>query len=233
MRNHRFIRAITPPLPLFVTGAVEAHVLAALLDVSGAPLTSLHLAYNHLGPDGGIAIANALHRNDSLTRLNLENNELGEAGGVAIAGALRVNSVLHTLDLSRNDVGDEGARAVAESCRDSRSLHVLNLSGSCRSGSRNVGPRGAQALATAIAESHSLSSLTLSNNRIGEEGARALAKAVVQPGAGGGKPSTLTSLNVRHTRPEHGLREGETGLLKRAVKGRPVFNLQAGHMVGF
>lgn len=212
-------------------GPAEGHVLGSLLDAAGGSLLSLNLAYNHLGADGATAIANALYRNDVLTKLNLEQNGLGEKGGCAIAGALRVNATLTSLDLSRNDIGDATAKDLAESCRDSRSLHVLNLSGSCRSESTNLGPGGARALASAVAESHSLSRLTLSNNPIGEEGARALAKAVEHHGAG--KPSSLTSLNVRHTQSGHGLSREETAHLKKAVKTRPNFDLAYGHMVGF
>ena len=57
-------------------GPAEGHVLGSILDTTGGPLTSLNLAYNHLGADGATAIANALYRNDTLMKLNLEQNEV-------------------------------------------------------------------------------------------------------------------------------------------------------------
>lgn len=113
-------------------------------------------------------------------------------------------------------------------------MHVLQLTGSCRSESTNLGPTGARALASAILESHSLSQLSLSNNPIGEEGARALAYAVADHGTG--KPSTLTTLNVRHTQSGHGISREDAAHLKKAVMtraDRTKFDLRTGHFVGF
>ncbi len=49
-----------------------------------------------------------------MTTLDLINNNIGPEGAIAIAEALKVNAVLTTLHLYRNNIGDGGAMAIAD-----------------------------------------------------------------------------------------------------------------------
>ena len=55
--------------------------------------------------------------NRVLTKLDLFNNSIGPEGAIAIAEALKVTAVLTTLRLGGNSIGDEGANAIAEALK--------------------------------------------------------------------------------------------------------------------
>ena len=57
-----------------------------------------------LEPECGVALGAGLTSNRTLTSLSLRLNHIGEQGGRAIAAALESNDVLRTLDLSSNGV---------------------------------------------------------------------------------------------------------------------------------
>ena len=71
----------------------------------------LILSNNNISCDGAIAVAEALHNNDSVTSLDLSNNNISDGGAVALAQALHHNSTLEWLHLDGNDgIGEEGTR---------------------------------------------------------------------------------------------------------------------------
>lgn len=80
-------------------------------------LTLLNLEGNRLGPEGGVAIAEALHRNNSLVDLNIENNRrdcvcahrLEEDGGGRArgGGSINISNTSNTCTVGTHlEVGD-------------------------------------------------------------------------------------------------------------------------------
>ncbi len=143
---------------------------------SGAStLTRLELAYNTLGPAGGMALAQALERGASkaLTALDLEGCCLRTAGVVSLAKALQSPQCanIRIVNVAFNDAGVKGCMAVASALaqRDVRP-HGESLKDD-RGWDRN-------------AEAHNFewtteqASLDLSGNELGDEGAFAVAKAL-------------------------------------------------------
>jgi internalin A len=128
-------------------GPDGVHALAALTQ-----LTALDLSYNQIG-DGG---AHALAVLTRLTALDLSNNHIGASG----AGALTALTGLTSLDLNNNHIGFEGASA----------LGVLTALTSLDLSYNRIGPESTRALAALTR----LTSLNLAYNQLGAEGARAL-----------------------------------------------------------
>jgi len=151
-------------------GGDRPTVLAVVCALMGS-LRVLDLSSNGLGPEGGVAVAEALRINRSLTTLVLQGNKLGPESGVALAEAVKINGSLTSLDLTANDLGDV-LHDVPVVCALMGSLRVLDLS------SNKLGPEGGVALAEALKVSGSLTSLFLYNNNIGAEGASAIAEAL-------------------------------------------------------
>ena len=211
-------------------GVTEAHVLSSCLRdaKSCASLTELSIGQNQICTEGAVALASALHHNDTLTTLRLDGNMIGDDGAAALADALdeNGNATLKILDLSRNRIGDYGASQLSHAAKLSRSLHTLHLSASCQSEAEKVGHAGAAALASAVAKSPGLAVLDLANNPLGALGANALAEALSTA-----KEPRLEVLDVRQTRPSRGnLDQGEDRQLRRAVQNRKGFVLRAGTM---
>ena len=111
-----------------VLGSVKLfpNLEAALKGVFNRVLTTLDLINNNIGPEGAIAIAEALKVNAVLTVLWLSDNNIGDDGAKAIAEALKVNPVLTKLYLWNNNLGDAGEKAVRDAVKD-RSGFVLEL----------------------------------------------------------------------------------------------------------
>ena len=57
---------------------------------------------NEIGPEGAIAIADALKINTSIKELNLWKNKIGPEGAIAIADALKINTSIEELNLKFN-----------------------------------------------------------------------------------------------------------------------------------
>ena len=69
------------------------NLAAALKGVFNRVVTKLWLNHNNIGPEGAIAIAEALKVNAVLTKLNLEyNSNMGEAGKTAVRDAVKDRS---------------------------------------------------------------------------------------------------------------------------------------------
>jgi hypothetical protein len=82
-------------------------------------------------------------------------------------GSLDRNATLTGLDLSRNNVGAEGARSLAAALDMNATLTSQN----------NIRLEGARSLAAGLDRDVTLTSLNLDDNKIGVQGARALAAA--------------------------------------------------------
>jgi Ran GTPase-activating protein (RanGAP) involved in mRNA processing and transport len=129
-----------------------------------------------------------------LSVLILSQNRITPVGIRHLSAGLMIHAALHTLDLSGNAFGDHGSESLAVLVCSSPALRVLNLR------HNSIGPTGAAVLAAAlvpfahprdscsvIAANGSPSSrrcgvaleeLDLSNNRIGDAGARSFAAAI-------------------------------------------------------
>ncbi len=64
--------------------------------------------------------------NRVVTNLGLYNNNIGPEGAIAIAEALKVNAVLTKLDIQYNNMGDAGEKAVRDAVKG-RSGFLLEL----------------------------------------------------------------------------------------------------------
>jgi Ran GTPase-activating protein (RanGAP) involved in mRNA processing and transport len=143
-----------------------------------------------------VGIAKALRTNSTLHTLLLEynydfgddNHKIGNIGAVALAKALESNTTIQRLGLDRNNIGDEGARALAEALKNSSALQMLwksvsNLNSPKRT-SMGVHMDNVIAdprfLADAWKQAKTFSSLRLGlrGNKIGNDGATALAEAL-------------------------------------------------------
>ncbi|EOD20950.1 hypothetical protein EMIHUDRAFT_207994 [Emiliania huxleyi CCMP1516] len=161
--------------------AETAGVLAEYVSVS-APMATLYLSNNLIGPRGGAAIAEALRGRSGLTTLNLSWNNIGPEGGVAIGKALAVNLTLTELDLSGNFIcgldedgegkyNESGIVALAEALGANAVLKSVDL---CNN---KISQQGAAAIANALRSNAALTELNIWYNDIGPEGAKTLGSA--------------------------------------------------------
>ena len=66
-------------------------------------LTTLKLINNLLGPDSRIALADTLHKNNSLIFLNISFNKIGANVGKILFESLKVNTTLTSFQSIGND----------------------------------------------------------------------------------------------------------------------------------
>jgi Ran GTPase-activating protein (RanGAP) involved in mRNA processing and transport len=113
-------------------------------------------------------------------QLHLGSNKIGPEGAGAIADSLRDNRFLTTCDVSWCGIGAEGARVFAESLRHAPSpAHEPRLWTVLNLGGNRIGDEGAGVIARAVADgSSTLQVLKLYKNKISSVGAVALAEAV-------------------------------------------------------
>jgi hypothetical protein len=136
-----------------------------------AALRTLDLSQNKIGPEGALALGEALKVNAVLTKLVLDRNDIGVDGAKAIAEVLKVNAVLTTLDLYNNNIGPEGAIAIAEALKVNAVVTKLFLNGN------NIEDDGAKAIAEALKVNVVLTILSLRNNKLGDAGKTAVQDA--------------------------------------------------------
>ena len=156
-------------------GDQGAKAMAGLLTRNKTALTSLDIDLNHIGPQGAIAMGEALETNTMLTSLNLHANEIGVTGAYAIAKALAQNkkTALTSLNLDFNRIRSEGATAIAYALSTNTILASLRLE------TNHIGDVGASYLAESIqSQKTALTFLNLEDNNITSEGAAAIAKAL-------------------------------------------------------
>lgn len=175
----------------------EGRGLASLLrSPLASRLEALRLPCNHLGDEGARRIA-AARSLAGLRVLDLRNNGIGDAGAIALAASPHLRS-LRELWLWENEIGDEGVAALSRSPNLGH-LQLLELGYGGRIGDagalalsqaaslgalrhlglvfNDIGPAGAAALVGAPGLP-ALRSLDICfGNRIGEEGALAMAQA--------------------------------------------------------
>ena len=117
-----------------LAGLAYARHVAKMLEVNTS-LTKLSVAgrgsQDGFGPEGAIAIAEALQANasaSSLTELNMDANGVGVEGAKALAASLAAKpSSLTSLNLAKNRIQTEGAASFAEALSANESLTQLDL----------------------------------------------------------------------------------------------------------
>jgi hypothetical protein len=97
-------------------------------------------------------------------------------GVQAIAGALRVNGALTKLSLAWNELGEEGTKAICEALKQNKTLKELDLSGRDNIG----GEAGAKHVADMLGVNGGLTKLSLAENKLEEEGTKAICEALEQ-----------------------------------------------------
>ena len=138
--------------------------------------------------------------NEVLTNLNLGCNNIGPEGGVAVGEALRVNGVLTNLDLSGNNIGGETDYIKASEVEgESKQVGAMVIyegremvvsQGVDSDGDLKLrDTAGVHAIAKALEVNGVLTDLNLYDNKIGPEGGVAIGKALAVNGV-------LTSLDV-------------------------------------
>jgi Ran GTPase-activating protein (RanGAP) involved in mRNA processing and transport len=130
-------------------------------------------------------LATFLSRTSALLHLNLSNNDLDDGDAELLSVAMQENRTLVSLDFSDNFIREAGAGAIAAAIQPpGPSLEILDAGGNPF---RNA---GAAALAVALRRSTTLRELFLYRNDIQEEGAIAVASALM--------PLANTSLRRLH-----------------------------------
>lgn len=167
------------------------------------PLRTVYLGCNLIGAPGAQALADAVRVQPGVRALWLKRNPLGLDGAHALAALLRASTTLRTLDLVHTGIGDEGARAVLESLvTGNRTLQYLYLSGNA------LTPAILPELIAVLWHAPALRGLYLSVNRLGDDGAQAVAAAL-------GDNRTLDTLGLA----SNGLTDaGVSALLRGAAR---------------
>ena len=115
------------------------------------------------------AAAKMLHTNNTLKKLDMSKNSLGSKGVIRIAEALKSNRTLNNLCLTTTGCGNDVAVALAEMLHINKTLTNLDISNYflcnvlCRP-SNKIGDEGAKALAGALPKNKSLIMLNVHGN---------------------------------------------------------------------
>ncbi|XP_072133339.1 NACHT, LRR and PYD domains-containing protein 3-like [Mobula birostris] len=137
----------------------------------------LRLEQNELG-DSGVKLVSAALRNPEckIQKLWLINVGLTDSGAEDLVSALSTNPSLKGLYLSYNELGDSGVKLVSMALRNPECkiqklwLHNVGLTDS-----------GAESLVSALSTNPSLTELDLSDNELGDSGAKLLSEALKNP----------------------------------------------------
>ncbi|KAK3260508.1 hypothetical protein CYMTET_30535 [Cymbomonas tetramitiformis] len=145
-------------------------------------LKNLNLGDNRIGPEGTVELMVALTSNTSLNTLNLYYNNIGPVGANAVAAAIGSNNSLRILNLLRNHLGDDSRTAILAALEGSDTLTsvcgILPNTFSHSLNNQRLEKEDAMLLAGELVHNRSLNKLDLTRNRIGPEGAKALAAAL-------------------------------------------------------
>ena len=135
-------------------------------------LTHLNLDGSlRMGDAGAAAIAAAMMTQPSVTLLSLSGCGIGNMGALSLGAMLTSNGFLKTLLVRQNRIGNIGAEALARGLEGNTGLTCLDMS-------RNFIKTGVAMIALALAKTKHLTYLNIEDNKIGPEGAIALAKGL-------------------------------------------------------
>lgn len=142
---------------------------------SNVALTSLVLANNCIGNDGAISIGTAIRTNSTLVRLDLYNNKIEAEGGKIIATAMFTNHSISYLDVGENKIGGLAIAYCFSNWLANSFCHLTTFNGS----GNNLGDAIGHDLGALLSNNNiQLNTLVLSKNNIGNEGVKAIFKAL-------------------------------------------------------
>jgi hypothetical protein len=153
---------------------------------------------NHIGGEGIRAFALTLKENKFLQDVDFSGNEIDHVSVAELLKSLKNNLSLKHLGMAENHLGDDGAKVFSEMLKASKTLKTLKLSctfpdfssssSSCFFSSSSRGhflliatgitSVGAIILAENVRYNFYLTTLVLSENDIGDEGAKAFAQMI-------------------------------------------------------
>jgi len=90
-------------------------------------LKVLNLRCNRLGPEGTLAIAEGLARNETLLELNMSSIDCIGNSAIQIASSLQANKALKVLNISDNKIGTDGSKELASSLIQNFTLECLKM----------------------------------------------------------------------------------------------------------
>ncbi len=154
---------------------VTAAAAAANDNEDGGSEGAIFMVGNHIRDKGVVRIVDVLKEPccREYYKLYLCDNRVGRLGASCISLALNYNTTLRELSLGNNHIGDEGARHLANALTQNGTLEMLNLE------KNKIGPIGITYLANSLERDNtSLLWLVLSENPIGDEGARSMLRCV-------------------------------------------------------
>jgi Ran GTPase-activating protein (RanGAP) involved in mRNA processing and transport len=163
---------------------VDAFAAALRANLSSR-LRRLDLGNNDISGEGATALCAALEAHPAL-RINvfsLCGNRIGPAGVEAVARMLKVSS---SLNLNDCGCGAAGAVLLAEALKTNDTLAALNLDGNT-----GIGTLGVQSLAAMLSMNCTIRALDLSNCRLDDAGAAALAGSLA-----GNRSTALVELRL-------------------------------------
>ena len=136
-----------------------------------------YLAGNCIDASGAHQIATALKNNSVVESLWLKRNPIGGLGAASLAEMIATNSYLHTLDVDNCGLLDTGVETLMDGLIGNITLKHIYMS--CN----GITCTGAESIAdyffkVAVTNQEGLHSLYMSVNRIGDVGAKALARAL-------------------------------------------------------
>lgn len=124
-----------------------------------------------LEPDDIVQIFNFIQSKPRINRLDLSRLKLNDSLAEALAFELSKNTQLEILNLNKTELSDEGIMCIALRMKNIKNLYLLNNSFTVR---------GVNALVTATNNNNPLERLGLSKNRLDDEAAKALARSKVR-----------------------------------------------------
>jgi len=163
-----------------VTGPDVQKLCSALagrpLSSSSRNLQEFIASSNFINTDGAKALADMLLDRErcSLRVINLGWNECGTDGATSFAEALRTNTTLTSLDLSSNGVSDKGGQRLAAILLNNSTLEVLSLA------QNRINGCCCFVFSRTLKAHPSMRILDLSNNALGEPGARSIFRTILR-----------------------------------------------------
>ena len=165
---------ILQTLDLRGCGIGDEEAAALAVGISGnAGIKTLLLQHNAIGAQGAADLAGALSSvHSTIESIDLERNPIGDSGAAAIGNALKQNTVLKSVKLACCGIGDKGAAGFAGGLARNTRVQAVWLDGN------TIGVAGATALANAIAANTALIALNVRGNQMGNKGAELFAAAL-------------------------------------------------------
>ena len=159
-------------------GFESAKAIGSVLQTSNN-FSFLRLGKNNLGDKGCVEIMKCIYKNLSISHVDFSSNELSYVGVKDMTEFFCRNESLISIDISshkglnRNRIGWKGAESIGKVLQTSKILQFLNLAGT------GIGSEGLKFLMTGIETSQNLSYLNLSSNGLGWEKIQELGRSVL------------------------------------------------------